>query len=406
MNALRSIYYLLFLAVLFSLVSCGDDDTNPPSGDPPSTDNDFSAVVAALRVSTPSGRIQYMGAYETLPKELDFKDMVELGTAVTVYAYGKHPYVYSGTASTLTKYDVSSTYEISVSDELNLTSTGLSGNFGPPAFTSETRAFFFALSEGKIIEFNPETMSITETIDVAPLALSDNPEINTTTFSSYVTDAGKILLPIAANPSDFDKFPQFGQVAVFDIDTKTVSYVSDTRMSMGYDTFAEGNDGSFYYRPARNTARAEDYSSITGHPTTGGLLKVNNDGTFDPDFFLDLKEILNAHSANIVPYVYDGKALVQYMDASHVPPSDPAMWFRSPTKFALLDLETKEFEAFTAFEELGTVYTVGEIDGEVYYGNFGASSGKYSVLRQNGAKDFEIVSEPMGGSCGYIGQLK
>ncbi|MBQ0739960.1 hypothetical protein J9332_37300, partial [Aquimarina celericrescens] len=64
------------------------------------------------------------------------------------------------------------------------------------------------------------------------------------------------------------------------------------------------------------------------------------------------------------------------------------------------------FETFTAFEKFGTVYSIGQIDGVEYYGNFGAESGKYSVLKQIGAKEFETISEPIGGSCGYIGKLR
>ena len=47
------------------------------------------------------------------------------------------------------------------------------------AFVSETEAYFFALNDGKIIKFNPATMSITETIAVTPLPLSNDAAVKT-----------------------------------------------------------------------------------------------------------------------------------------------------------------------------------------------------------------------------------
>ncbi|MEP5430503.1 MAG: hypothetical protein ABJP86_15265, partial [Flavobacteriaceae bacterium] len=359
-------------------------------------------------VTTPGGRVYYMGAYSEIPDELDFTDMVELGSSATINSFEENPYVWNGISSTLTKYEVADNLEIKVLDVLSFVSTGLSGGFGLPTFVSDTKAYFFALSEGKVIEFNPTTMKITETINVDVLDLSGDSDINTHTYSNIVTADGTVILPIGSYPDGApDKFPQYAELAVFDPTTKTVSYVRDTRMSMGYDTYAKGNDGSFYYRPSKNTAIAEDYSTLTGYPTTGGLLKIQEDGTFDPDFFVDLKEVLNAHSVNSVVYVHDSKALVQYMDASFIPPTNPDDWYSEPTSFALVDLNAKTFEPFTTFEQHGTVYTVGQMDGVEYYGNLGdSSSGQYSVLKQNGPTDFEIVSEAIGGSLIYIGKLR
>jgi hypothetical protein len=97
---------------------------------------------------------------------------------------------------------------------------------------------------------------------------------------------------------------------------------------------------------------------------------------------------------------------VQYLDASFVPPLIPKDWYSAPAKFALVNLNTQEVEEFSSFEQYGTVYNIGEIDGVAYYGNLGASSNKFNVLKQNGAKNFEVVSEAIGGSCGFISRLR
>ncbi|WP_276380867.1 hypothetical protein [Flavobacterium sp. H4147] len=393
---------LALMCSLFALTSCSSDDNK--------TDDEGQgnnpAVIASVRVNTPSGRVFYLGAYDKFPSTLDYKTMTEIGPGATIYSYGEHPYVWNGTASTLTRYNVSNEMKISASDALSLAGTGVSGTFGPPAFVSETEAYFFALNDGKIIKFNPTTMSITETITVTPLPLSNDPAVKTSTYMSYVTSAKKIILPVAATPTDYNKFPQYAQIAVFDIASKVVTYVKDTRMSMGYDTFAKGDDGTLYYRPSRATSLSLDYSTVTGAPPAGALLKVNPDGTFDPNFFVDLKTPLNAHSVNVVAYVNGGKALAQYLDNTFTPPAKPADWYNAPTKFALVDLKTLKVEPFTSFEKYGTVYTVGTIDGVEYYGNITAPDGKFSLLKQKGAAEFEAVSEALGGSLIFVGRLR
>jgi len=393
---------LALICSLFALTSCSSDDNK--------TDDEGQgnnpAVIASVRVNTPSGRVFYLGAYDKFPSTLDYKTMTEIGPGATIYSYGEHPYVWNGTASTLTRYNVSNEMKISASDALSLAGTGVSGTFGPPAFVSETEAYFFALNDGKIIKFNPTTMSITETITVTPLPLSNDAAVKTSTYMSYVTSAKKIILPVAATPTDYNKFPQYAQIAVFDIASKVVTYVKDTRMSMGYDTFAKGDDGTLYYRPSRATSLSLDYSTVTGAPPAGALLKVNPDGTFDPNFFVDLKTPLNAHSVNVVAYVNGGKALAQYLDNTFTPPAKPADWYNAPTKFALVDLKTLKVEPFTSFEKYGTVYTVGTIDGVEYYGNITAPDGKFSLLKQKGAADFEAVSEALGGSLIFVGRLR
>ncbi|MFH6991042.1 hypothetical protein [Flavobacterium sp. FlaQc-48] len=392
---------LAIMCSVFALTSCSSDDSKTDEGQ-----GDNPAVIASVRVNTPGGRVFYLGAYDKFPSTLDYKTMTEIGPGATIYSYGEHPYVWNGTASTLTKYNVSNEMKISAADALSLAGTGVSGTFGPPAFVSETEAYFFALNDGKIIKFNPTTMTITETIAVTPLPLSNDAAVKTSTYMSYVTSAKKIILPVAATPTDFNKFPQYAQIAVFDIATKVVSYVKDSRMSMGYDTFAKGNDGTLYYRPSRATSLSLDYSTVTGAPPAGGLLKVNPNGTFDPNFFVDLKAPLNAHSVNVVAYVHGDKALAQYLDNTFTPPAKPADWYNAPTKFALVDLKTLKVEPFTSFEKYGTVYSVGTIDGVEYYGNITAPDGKFSLLKQKGPADFEAISEAIGGSLIFVGKLR
>ena len=404
-------YIPLLLLTLVAFTGCKKDDETTPK------EESKTAEIAVTRVNTPGGRVYYMGAYSALPSVLDYKDMIELGANVTVYSYGENAYAWNGNASTFTKYSVSSTLQITVADVLSFASTGLSGFFGPPAFLSETKAYFFALSEGKVIEFNPKTMELTQIISVTVLPGSSDANIKARTYNTYVTTGGKIVLPIDAEmpaTGDVKQFPQYAQIAIFDPNLNTVTYENDNRMSMGFYTFTKDvSNGDYYYRPSSNIARAETYADLTTpYPTTGGFLKANADGTFNDDFFLDLKDSLDAHSILSVIYVYGTKAVVQYLPSTFVVNPDQGQWAASlsgKSQMALFDMVTGEYEPFTALTKYGTVYSVGNVASQEYYGTFGGTgdaAGKYYVLRQTGPASFEVAAEALGGSCIYYAKLR
>lgn len=406
---------LLVLLAILAFTGCKKKKDDEAAAVVPQSTS--AAEIAVTRVNTPGGRVYYMGAYAQLPSVLDYKNMVELGANVTVYSYGEHPYAWNGSASTLTKYNVSNALEITPADVLSFASTGLGGFFGPPAFLSDTKAYFFALGEGKVIEFNPSTMEITEVITVTAVPNGTNANIKARTYNSYVSAAGKILLPVDAEmpgTGDVKQFPQYAQVAIFDPITKAVTYKDDNRMSMGFYTFTKDvTNGDYYYRPSSNVARAETYADLaTAYPTTGGFLKINADGTFNDKFFLDLQDSLDAHSILSVIYVYGTKALVQYLPGDFVAPADQTQWaagIAGKSQMVLFDIVTGKHESFNALTKYGTVYSIGNVKGQEYYGTFGGTgdaAGKFYFLKQSGPSSFDVVSEALGGSGIYYAKLR
>lgn len=399
---------ILFLITIALFLSCSkDDDSNTP---PKEEDKFKSAILTAIRVNTPNGRLYYIKTTKDIPKVLSAKSMLEVGDeSSTVVSYGKHPYVWNGTSSVLTKYNVDKNFNITKGDQLGLSSIGISGFSGAPAFVSDTKAYFFALNFGKIVEFDPTAMEITETINVEKL--DDVSGIQKQTYNSFVTKTGKIMLPIKVDyKNNFDKLQKYGQVAVFDTSNNTLTYQKDYRMSMGFNNFAkDGSSGNLFYRSARTTAQAIDYSESKDHPTQGGMLKMTENGEFDLDFFIDFKKILNAHAIASVVYVYGNKALIQYIEKGWEIPKEPKEWYKYPKSYALVNMATKKPEPLSAIAGLtkyGVIYPVGNLNGSEYYGNFHAEDGKFRFLKQTGEANFDetIISE--NGMCMYIGELK
>ncbi len=369
--------------------------------------NDNGLIVIGTRVNTPKGRMFYLGAYRDIPQKVDPKDMLLLGRENAIYSYGEHPYIWDGISAMLRKYHVDKQMKITATDSIHFKSLVNSESFGSLAFISEQEAYAFFLADGKIIQFNPTTMRVTASLNVQPLPKGKATEVNTNTYYSFVTDDHTVLLPIGTNPNSFAKFPTNAQVAVFNYKGKKIQYTSDSRMSLGYNNFAvDILNGGLYYRPSKYIARAQDYSPVVDSPPTGGLLKVQKDGNFDTDFFVDLQKVLDAHRIVSVIYIKGKDVLVQYIEKGWRVPEDPGAWFNYPTKLAVVDLHKMTYKDQPLLEKYGTIYPVGEVDGKQYFSNFGAQDGTYHFLEQDDGQIFKTRIEALGGSGIYIARIR
>ncbi|TDQ76319.1 DUF4374 domain-containing protein [Sphingobacterium yanglingense] len=391
--------YRLLLFSLLCLQAC-----NPFSGDKQS---DVEAILIGTRVNTPKGRMYYMGAYAGVPIQADPKDMYLLGNNVAMYSYGRSPYVWDGARGQLTKYEVDVRYKIQATDSIAFAGIASSASFGAVAFVSDEEAYVFFLADGKVVAFNPSTMEIGEEIEVERLPLGEDIEVSTNTYYAFLGSDGRILLPIGANPGAIGKFVDQAQVAVFNTKTKKVGYSNDSRMTIGYNNLAKDfANGDLYYRPSKYVARIQDYRPEQKDAVSGGLLRVRKDGTFDPDFFVDLQKVLNARRIISVIAIQGKDVLVQYIDKDWKMPENPGQWFSCSTRLAMVDVEALTFKLVSSLDRYGTIYPVGEVDGRPYYANFGTEDGKYHFLVQDNTTILNTKIEAIGGSGIYIARLK
>ncbi|MDR2283694.1 MAG: hypothetical protein LBE37_10815 [Sphingobacterium sp.] len=369
--------------------------------------NDKGTILIGTRVNTPQGRMYYLGAYPGVPSQVDPQDMTLLGHNVAIYSYGEHPYVWDGTATQLVKYEVGEDNKIVATDSIGFEAIADGNAFGSVAFVSEEEAYVFFLAAGKVVEFNPATMKVSQQINVDALPLDKDVTVATNTYYAFVGNDGKILLPVGADPSTFGKFSDRARVAVFDSKTKSVRYNDDARMTIGYNNFTKDfSNGDLYYRPSKYIARVQDYRAEQRDAVSGGLLRVRSDGTYDPDFFVDLQKVLGAHRIIAVIAVQGKEALVQYIEKDWKMPENPGQWFDCPTKLAMVDVEALTFRNISSLDKYGTIYPVGEVDGKAYYSNFGAADGKYHFLEQDNTTILNTKIEAIGGSGIYIARLR
>lgn len=408
---------LLTGVVSIGIISCSDDDPSVTDTDPVEVE---SAWVLAYRSETPQGRVYYMEVNETIPSESNVSNAVELGLNNRIYSFGENPLTWNGDAGTITRWNVDRTnLDLSVDAILSFASNGVTGNIGAPIFLSETRAFMQNLAEGVIVEWNPTTMEITTVYNV-----SDFPEVPGGTgqyipggFTSGITSGGKIIYPIEYRLSTCCEYvaPQAAIVGVFDPETGTLEYKQDGR-SLTSNSLVQNQQGDNYISPSAFNSFVETYYNVDPQNLPGPytILKVDDNGNFDPNFSFDLKSVLPIEIATGFNVIFEDKIVLSYVDSNEYQLPDEfdqrfAVFGAATFNSVAVDLETGEVLPFDAFDGYNYSGFPATTDGDLYIvagitaGPGGAEESFF--LRQNGFNDFTVVSSHVGGTMQHIGRL-
>ncbi|MEM6735247.1 MAG: hypothetical protein AAGC64_05780 [Bacteroidota bacterium] len=393
---------LLIGTISFGIISCDDDD---PDDDLTSVEETESGWLIGYRTRTPQGLIWYMEVNEDLPAETDQANAVEIGLNADIYTYESGIFTWNGDAATITKWDVDrSTLDFSVTGLLSLASSGISGN-APNIFFSETQAFISDLAEGIVVEWNPNTMETIEVHNVAPL-----PDLGTT-FGFYTeqvlyaTSDGKIMMPIVfsspANCCSTSELPNpsGAMLAIFDPASSSIQYNRDNRMIANHSTFMpDPVDGAFYMVPNFANSYWEPYFDLTGQPSPWGVLKINQDGSFDPNFFVDISNVIDITFYRSSFFVYDKKFVFSYLDAADYqhPESydDRFASFGQTAQLVIVDLVTGEVMDFAGFDGSGfdAAIFLDNVEGVNYFSGFNAATQQGGLLIQNGTDALTTVT--------------
>ncbi|MEM8506996.1 MAG: hypothetical protein AAF717_04165 [Bacteroidota bacterium] len=420
---MKRILKIFSLIIAFGMVlySCSDDDNGttpeePPvtmeDDDPVSMDDDTPPVeelesgwLIGYRTRTPQGLIWYMEVNEELPAETDQASAVELGFNSQIFTTDDGIWTWNGDASTITSWEVDRTnLEFSVNGLLSIAATGISGRRVANIFFSETRAFITQLAEGTVVEWNPSTMEIITIHNVDPL-----PDLGAT-FAFYTeqviypTSDGKIMIPIVFAPGnccDTSELPNppGAMMAIFDPESGTVVYNRDERTIANHSTLMpDPTDGSFYMVPNFANSFWDPYFDLTGQPVPYGVLRINPDGSFDPDFFVDLTDFVDITFLRSQFFVFDKKFVLSYLDAADYehPPSfdDRFAAFGLTAELIVVDLVTGEVTDFEGFNGSGfdAAIFLDTVEGVNYFSGFNAATEQGGLLIQNGTEALTTVT--------------
>lgn len=399
---------IVILFMLAILSACSDNDGLTESN--PDEVNAESAILYSFRLETPGGAVEYMDVYSEIPAKPDESKAIELGSNQQIYIYGEHPYVWDGNASTLTKWNVSKAdLSLSISNIMSLASLGINTG-SSPIFVSETQAYFFALGEGKVIEFNPSEMTIVTVRDVAPYTAPTGANWFGEWFKT--TRGNKVIMPLGWYAGPNWEIPNKAQVAVFDITTNQVTYYEDSRLlANNSDIVTDLRDNqTIYIRPAFDNMYAVHYGNHSNYSSPTTVLRLESDGSFDPGFSYDIADAIEGVKVvNLTPFVYGDELIVIAEDSSYNYPEDPVdRWGSSPTSQAYkINMKTDEVEDYTALSDYDLWKPWTTID-EVSY--FWARTDPGGVqhsflLRQNAIDDYTEVSKIVGGQIRHVARL-
>ncbi|MEM9830035.1 MAG: hypothetical protein AAF944_05335 [Bacteroidota bacterium] len=364
---------MLLIGILaIGTVSCNEDDDDNGAPVDPGTEVE-SAWLTGFRKGTPQGRLYYMEVNEEIPSETSLSNSIELGLNARIISYGEHPYTWNDNAVTLTKWDVNrTTLELSANSVMSFASTGITNGFAT-TFVSDTKAYVQNIPEGIIVEFNPTLMEITEVIEFDfPFPQPPNGEYFHRKY--YAEETGKIIYTIQyfiTGCCEYDGPREFN-IMVFDTETNTVEFKQSQNGMLVENDLVQSDDGFLYTSPSLFQAIAKKY--LTGVPDSPAsdfsVLRMDLDGNIDPDYSLDLSELLSAEFArafevspsnNVRPFIVTNNDFADTWDERFAIFNDFTEW-----EIVGVNYVTGEVTPITAFDGFNYVISPSEIDGEDY----------------------------------------
>ena len=396
---------VLSIGLLSNACSDDDDKTGPDTG----AGEAESAWMYMFYLETPEGRIHYMDAVEALPSEANVESAVELGINARTYAAGEHVYSISTTSATLTKWKVDrTTLGFSPSNILSYASTGVGNGWVDRAvFFSETQAYISNFDEGLLLEFDPSEMTITKVHDIPalPEATVDEIRINQSE-GDIIGDKVVWTLDISQRTCCEYIVPTGAVSAVWDPASASFQYNRDQRSLAADRQIVFDENGGAYVQPSRNNGFSLQYMEEVPENPGYTLLKLDENGNFDPNFSFDFAEAVPVQWYGRATTIYGGKIIFTYAEFEWPEAWEDRWSFYGDAnnfKTVSVDLVTKEVAPFTAFDGYGETSYQNTIDGINYYTGFGDESA--DLLRQDGLDFTTVLSTKTEGGILMVAKL-
>ncbi len=290
---------ILAAAALVTLPACGDDPTTPEPTEPGTF-----FVATYLPTDAP-----LTGSSFFQSTDLDLEDGSTLSNAD---AFETTPFAYTyvrGNSVIVTQHNFGNQvirYELDSGGRLVE-----AGRFSAPSgsgpynvvWASDTKAYLSLHFAGRILVFDPQTMTVTDEIDLTTLGIArnpDNPDDRNPDPGVMAVHQGKLYVALWQVTTSF--FTAEGSdVAVFDVATDEFERViSDPRMStpgrIGYnESMFVDESGDLYVHGIAS------FGFVPGQRS--GFLRIRNGASeFDPNYFFDLTEVTTTLPGGRVTY--------------------------------------------------------------------------------------------------------
>jgi hypothetical protein len=327
----------------------GDGTADPPT--PPLGDEPVLATL--VRVQNPEGRSHYLNLYRSLPADgnIDRATGVEFSGRAQAAIFNGAIYVFDLDNTAVTRWTVDDALRPIEQETVSFANTGLTVACQIcNAFLSEERAFIQNAWSGTLVEWNPTTMLISQTVPLPESALARD-GMDGEFIWPLVTGERVIF---AAGWADYEgiRFGDTAAVAMIDGSREAASLevVEDGRcgVNSGIQPFADAEGrvyaGGNWYSGWHQVGTPE----LAPNPAC--LLRLQaGAAAFDPDYYVDLLAATSSRAVSSARGMGDGKMLLNVWPESAPAPSleqrqeDPqAFWDALVWTYVILDVETLE----------------------------------------------------------------
>lgn len=283
---IRGVSLMLLAMFAFTFFSCSsDDDVTETDPDPDNEVEDLYAVY--WRVNTPDGRTNYVSLVnDVMEGKVDPANALEVSGKSRFFAQQDAGYFIIGDGEDLsfTRYNISedgSSFE--EAGKFSLSNKGVTSLQRRNVFLSDTKAYYIDNTQGQIVIWNPQEMTITNSFDL-PKEFANGYKGFTTQlgFSGYQVNGNRLNIPVGwinfENNTHLDKTG----LAVINVESdQVISYNEDTRCALAIEPAFMPNGDVYYgvserYHFSKEARAKED---------CGCILKVAaGDDSFDEDY--------------------------------------------------------------------------------------------------------------------------
>lgn len=234
-------------------------------------------------------------------------------------------YVASLWEPTIVRWEANEAGDLKKTETLDLTNLGSSSAYlaaSAPVF-SETKSYFADEDQDQIVIWNPKTM---EYIGTIPLGDEDEGNLRPIPEGSILVRGDKLVVTVGWRDAD-DTSVQGDHVRVVTIDTKSDEIIdSKVEDRAGHEGLnAMGSDGTAYFSPLSMYAAETQIGE--GHGSASVVLRMlPGETSFDPDFSLDLSQLVGGRPAGDATLLDDQTALIRVWHPEIVDEIDPEKW--------------------------------------------------------------------------------
>ena len=378
MRKINILFNLVIASVLLVLSGCSDDDTETQPEDPIAT---LNGIAVTAYVSSGESFPSYLGVFEELPTgELPFSQMIEFGSFVETDVFEGNIYVYNWDAASFSKYEVADDLSLSQEGSFSFVNRGITAYLSPTVIYSESRAFIFDLTNGKLLEWNPSTMTITSESNFETFGSGEQSVV----YNYHAVYGDKIILPMQDRPFDDGLINPERTVALFDVASGSMQYFTDNRVHSAYQ-FVMNDDGMAYFTSTRDDIFLRDFGDdankeIDNYNT---LIRFDvNAGQFDPNFEVDLSEVLDGEVSHIYPLNNNELIIGVGQLPYNAETNSDNFFFTHKVRLVKFNINTLEVTAFTEIGEHVGDYSNANytrVDGDLIY-----QASSFSELDFNG----------------------